>query len=374
MVSERRRAPEPDGGEAVAPPPAGVVVDIELTNRCNARCGFCPRDETPHQGLMAPEVLARALARAVELNDAPVPALRIREVSFCGLGDQLLNPDVARYVRATRDAGLEVAVNTNAALLDAERGARLLDAGVTRLFVNAGEIGADYEAVYGLPFERVHRNVRRFAAMAEDRCELYVVLVDHRRDDEHIHEVERFWREQGVVRFFRLDLLNRGGSLDLEGMDFERAPQHAEALDRLGATGSVHGCLGPFAFPFIGYDGRYYLCSSDWRKEAAVGDVFDASILEVVARKLELVRSRQLVCHGCNHDAVNRLTARLAERDAGLVGEDEVDQLAADLADQAAGIEAVAAQVAAHLAAHRARSGGRGDEARPRRLIPVSAR
>ena len=37
-----------------------VVVDIEPTNRCNAKCYFCPRDATPHQGLMTPEVFGHA--------------------------------------------------------------------------------------------------------------------------------------------------------------------------------------------------------------------------------------------------------------------------------------------------------------------------
>ena len=31
-------------------------IDIEITNRCNAKCHFCPRDATPHQGLMTTEV------------------------------------------------------------------------------------------------------------------------------------------------------------------------------------------------------------------------------------------------------------------------------------------------------------------------------
>ena len=40
-------------------------VDIELTNRCNAKCHFCPRDQTPHEGLMSPEVFDQSLRRAV---------------------------------------------------------------------------------------------------------------------------------------------------------------------------------------------------------------------------------------------------------------------------------------------------------------------
>ena len=45
------------------------VIDVELTNRCNARCGFCPRDATPHQGVMTVETFRQTLARVVEVRD-----------------------------------------------------------------------------------------------------------------------------------------------------------------------------------------------------------------------------------------------------------------------------------------------------------------
>ena len=101
------------------------IVDIELTNRCNAHCGFCPRDATPHQGLMAPDVLEQAVARVVEVREQAASNWpNCHGVSFCGLGDQLLHPQVTRYVRAVRDAGLEVAVNTNGAVCSTRIGAR----------------------------------------------------------------------------------------------------------------------------------------------------------------------------------------------------------------------------------------------------------
>ena len=69
-----------------------LTVDIEPTNRCNAKCYFCPRDATPHQGLMTPAVFEQALGRVVELRSRftelgrPSP-----RVSLCGLGEPLLN-------------------------------------------------------------------------------------------------------------------------------------------------------------------------------------------------------------------------------------------------------------------------------------------
>jgi hypothetical protein len=42
--------------------PSTLTIDIELTNNCNAACSFCPRDATPHEGLMRPEVFERSFA------------------------------------------------------------------------------------------------------------------------------------------------------------------------------------------------------------------------------------------------------------------------------------------------------------------------
>ncbi len=65
-----------------------VTIDIELTNRCNAKCYFCPRDQTPHQGLMSAEVFDQALVRAIEFREA-CKELHGRDdvrISLCGLG------------------------------------------------------------------------------------------------------------------------------------------------------------------------------------------------------------------------------------------------------------------------------------------------
>ena len=138
---------------------------------------------------------------------------------------------------------------------------------MTRVFVNGGEIGDAYDELYRLPFDRVRENVRRFAQMSEGLCDFYLVLVNHQGDAGHVDEIEQFWRSLGVRRFYRLELLNRAGSLHYDDMDFSSLPQRQEARTRLAATGVEHPCRAPFYFPFIGYDGNYYLCSSDWQKQ-----------------------------------------------------------------------------------------------------------
>jgi MoaA/NifB/PqqE/SkfB family radical SAM enzyme len=295
------------------------VIDIEPTNRCNAKCHFCPRDQTPHQGLMSPEVFAQSLRRATEYRDLALEKLgEDVDISLCGLGEPLLNRHTPEFIRQVRDAGFDVAMSSNGALLNEQRGKALLDAGLQRILINVGAEGDEYESVYQLPFEKTRDNVVRFVEMAEPQCAVQVVLVDYQRDRAHMRRMERYWRARGVNSFVRFDIMNRGGALFVDHMQFEAYPQLTKAREILASRGAeVPLCGAPFGYLFIGYDGQYYLCCSDWRKETPMGSVFDESFRSVTEKKLSYEVSRSPVCKTCNQDPINRLTETLKAVDEG---------------------------------------------------------
>jgi MoaA/NifB/PqqE/SkfB family radical SAM enzyme len=220
-------------------------------------------------------------------------------------------------VRKVREAGFDVAMSSNGSLLDERRGRALLDAGLQKILINVGDEGEEYEQVYKLPFDKTRVNVVRFAEMAEGSCEVYVVLVDHHRDTAHIEKMKRFWRERGISRFTEYGVMNRGGALFVDHMQFESLPQLEIARERLEARGGTPICGAPFGYLFIGYDGQYYLCCSDWKKETPMGSVFDESFLSVTEKKLQYVASREPVCKTCNLDPLNKLTDELRAIDEG---------------------------------------------------------
>jgi MoaA/NifB/PqqE/SkfB family radical SAM enzyme len=284
-------------------------IDIELTNRCNAACSFCPRDAMPHEGIMQPEVFERSLARALELQ-AFARQLTVPldpTIVFCGTGEPLVNRQAVHYVRRVRESGLSCQLSTNGSLLSAEKASALLDAGLTWINVNVSDIGEDYERVYQLPFAPTRDNLIRFIALAPGRCVVCIIVVDHRRDPAHLRAIEAYWRSLGADVVLRFGLANRGGSLRSADVELAAAP----ADDR---TGARHDrleprpiCPAPFMHLFIGYDGQYYLCSSDWQKEVGLGSVFDTSFAAIAAEKLARVSSREPICKRCSLDPVNIL-------------------------------------------------------------------
>ncbi len=315
---------------------AGVpfVIDIEVTNRCNADCHFCPRDQTPHEGLMLPEVFEQALGRAEEYRVVAAEILDVdTDVSLCGLGEPLINKHTPSWVRAVKEAGFRCTMSSNGALLDERRGEAVLDAGLDRIMINVGDIETAYEEVYKLPWQRTHDNIVRFVEMAGDACEVQVVLVDHRRDAAHLEAMKAFWRERGVIHFVEYGIMNRGGSLFVDHMQFETMPQYDQAQRELDRHGGQAICGAPFAYLFVGYDGNYYLCCSDWKKEVPLGSVFDVSFLDVTRQKLEHVANRSTVCRTCNLDPLNQLIDELRARDEGEHSVVDPEEMAAQMVD-----------------------------------------
>ena len=204
----------------------------------------------------------RALARAVEyrtvVND--VSGLELT-VSLCGLGEPLLNKNTVSFVEKVKRAGFKCSMSSNGALLTEDKAHELLDAGLDEIYLNISDIHEEYERIYSLPFDKTCANITRFAELAQGKCTPVIILVDHRDDRDHIEAMEAFWRERGLKNFHDYNVINRGGALFVEHMQFEQYTEMVQARHELTVGGTQPLCGAPWGFLFIGYDGNYYLCA-----------------------------------------------------------------------------------------------------------------
>lgn len=67
-----------------------IIVDLELTNACNTACIYCPRSKISKRGYISDNTFEKAVQRALELKKKQI-------ISFCGLGEPLLHPDIIKY-------------------------------------------------------------------------------------------------------------------------------------------------------------------------------------------------------------------------------------------------------------------------------------
>lgn len=142
--------------------PALLSANLELTNACNLRCSFCPTGNglmTRPRGLMAEATFLRALAGAG----------RLEFVLLFQWGEPLLHPRFLDLARAARAHGARTLVTTNGTLLDPERVAALLDAGLDRVTVSVDGDEDTHAAVRGVPLARTLEGLARLRAERDRR-------------------------------------------------------------------------------------------------------------------------------------------------------------------------------------------------------------
>lgn len=136
---------------------------IESTSRCNEHCDQCPRT---HLGREADRDISLDEVRRI-LDQLP----QLERVVLHGLGEPLMNPELPEIVRDVRARGAYVLFNTNALLLNAARGAALIDAGLNELRVSLdGARPETYARVRGVnrkALPHILANLRAFYALKQ---------------------------------------------------------------------------------------------------------------------------------------------------------------------------------------------------------------
>lgn len=85
---------------------------VAVTNRCNARCGFCSIPLQPHNGGTLPDQLEQSIDQLYHLG--------VRYIQFTG-GEPLLYPYLMRIIKYASELGMLMTVVTNGSLLDEKR-------------------------------------------------------------------------------------------------------------------------------------------------------------------------------------------------------------------------------------------------------------
>jgi sulfatase maturation enzyme AslB (radical SAM superfamily) len=137
--------------------PALLSANLELTNRCNLKCSFCPTADgrmARTRADMDPALFRRALDGAGRLEFA----------LLFQWGEPLLHPDFEALARDAAGRGIRTLVTTNGTLLDERRIGALLRAGVDRVTVSVDGDAATHEAVRGIPLAKTRAAIERLVA------------------------------------------------------------------------------------------------------------------------------------------------------------------------------------------------------------------
>ncbi len=138
---------------SATPLPSPVEAYFEVANRCNSKCATCPLTFSPQEA-----------AKQLSLDEFKHLADQLpdlRRAVLQGIGEPLLNRDLAPMIAHLKTRGVYVVFNTNAALLTRRRQVELIESGLDELRVSLDSSTPEtYVKVRGIPaFDRVVANL-----------------------------------------------------------------------------------------------------------------------------------------------------------------------------------------------------------------------
>ncbi len=237
-------------------------VAVELTNRCNLRCGMCPMGKLGRPDADMAWWLVEKIAEDFRANGIRVKWLH-------EMGEPLLYPRLAEAI----DLFPGCSVSTNAINLDAEYGRELLSSslGRIRLCVDTVNPRVYPHVRRGGIFEEVVDNIRTFLELSKGhqiRVEIQKMITL-----QTAHETEEDFRG-----FFDLDRYPQAVVIEktCEGLDTSDATELHEAY---------YGCFQgyPFRWFVVLADGRVTHCCYDYDGAQAIGDLRTQSVQEILA-------------------------------------------------------------------------------------------
>jgi radical SAM protein with 4Fe4S-binding SPASM domain len=301
--------------------PRGFRMTIELTNKCNFRCSYCPHStrgqELPDdvnrfdrpQGFMSQETFDLALAAANRSADS---------LSFGFFGEQMLHPRFSELIRSVpRDRSYRLVINTNGSLLTAKNLEALKCFDLVRLSIDS----VDSES-----FERLRpggailtvngeRGSNRFEALAE-QIERWLNLPDH--PTTHLIYVTTQANRDDRQRY-----------LDhwLPRMDPADCVVMKSVLSYGGIMKDPYMTTNPCTIPDdnrvnVAFNGDVTPCNLDVNVALCIGNIHETPDLRkmVSSRRAKAVmrgiRRNQGICRNCN-DANNHQETLLYRGDRG---------------------------------------------------------
>lgn len=284
-----------------------VVVNIEWTSKCNARCIMCPRSEMPHPTIMKLGTYRQAID---QLSTKDV----FRAV-IAGYGEPTTHPRFNEFVNITKSAPVPVDMVSNGQLLDETR-LQMLDGVLNTLIISFSSIDRQvYERVHAnLDHDKVMENIL-LAHKTLQQTQLAISLTPLSDCIETLPQTIEWLRDNGVKTLtMSPTLYDRAGSWGASDPVAKRLRQiirqyklRSQELDFIPSIREIIAqwranrfkCIPRNTDLVIAADGSYQYCFNDIRHDHPLGYVADSSVRQVLASRERDDIDPQL-CSDCN--------------------------------------------------------------------------
>lgn len=315
-------------GERIAP----IYVRIKPTNRCNQNCYYChyknpylqldqyrPEDEIPREKML--EIVQ------------DFQGIGVKAVTFSGGGEPLLYPYIEETMQAVLDAGIDLSIITNGSLLIGRKAELLSHAKWVRISQESGcaETYAKIRGVKEDAFKRLCENIKEFAEVKRNDCELGVNFVIGPNNYKEVYQAGRLMQELGAnhIKFtalmsnnaekmhapFKSEVVEQIHRLTEENKtDFKIINLYESDFDSNAVFGRNYDFCGIKDYvTVIAANSKIYYCHDKaYLSQGEVGDISQKSFREVwfseeTTQKFHAFNPQQICQHHCVYDDRNEL-------------------------------------------------------------------
>ena len=252
-------------------------VRYEVTDKCNANCIMCPRDEHEHgreHGIMNQEKYEKSIDEVVQLG--------AKKVVLTGFGEPMLDKKLEKKIAYAKTKGLSTYIITNGSVLTEKRARGILEAGLDEMRISFYGMGSDtYNSVMqGLDYEKTREGILSFIKMrdslgAKTTIQLsYLVMPENEKDTD---EFRHYW--EPLVEAIEIWKPHNFG----DGKDYRE-----RSLDSSVKTSCGRPSSGPLQ---IQWDGEVIPCCYDYNNKIVLGNAFENPVLDILnGEKYQLLR------------------------------------------------------------------------------------
>jgi len=238
-----------------------ATVTVELTSRCNLRCGMCPMGTLGRPEEDMPWPLVEKVAADFKANG--IEAHWLHE-----MGEPLLHPRLAEAIELFPGCS----VSTNVTRLDETRGRELLATSLRRIRLCVDTVDPQIypKMRHGGDFDRVVANIRSFLELSAGRD--IEVEIQRMVTRQTAHESKRSLEEVfGLDRYPQARVIEK----TCEGLD---------TSDETEFHQSYYGCFQgyPFRYFIVLSDGRVTHCCYDYDGSQPIGNMNSQTVREIL--------------------------------------------------------------------------------------------
>lgn len=313
---------------------APIYIRIKPTNYCNHKCYYCSyadselglRDSVDRQDQIPWEKMQEIISDISEMG--------VKAVTFSGGGEPLVYPHIVETMQRVLDAGIDLSIITNGQLLKGERAEVLAKAKWVRISFDSADAGT-YSRVRQIPleaFDEVCENIRRFAEIKSESCELGVNFVINHENTDQVYDMAAMVKELGAnhIKFtarvtkdlfayhepFRENVIGQihRAKDELEGEGFRVINKYEGDFDSALVFHRCYDkCYINRIFTVIAADSKVYFCHDKaYVSDGVVGDLHGQSFKDLwfspeTVRRYREFNPQKECNHHCVYDDRNEL-------------------------------------------------------------------